>query len=118
MKSKNGKSPGTIVLPVDRGSTAPSRRRLDVRPDGKGKIWSHIRAQWYVETPEELVRQQYVCRLANDYGYLLDQMGEELKVQRGRQSAEADVVIWRSARDKIDKQSPLIVIETKADNVT
>src|SRR5437773_10995970 len=116
MKTRNGSS-RTVSLPAN-GSPKPADRRLEVRPDGKGKIYSHVRANWYVETPEERVRQQYVCRLVNDYGYSLDQMGEELKVQRGRQSAEADIVIWRSARDKNDTQSPLIVVETKADNVT
>lgn len=45
-----------------------------------GKIWSHIRQDWFIEFPEELVRQQYVCKLVNDYGFSLDQMGEELEV--------------------------------------
>jgi len=36
------------------------------------------------EFPEELVRQQFVCALVNDYGFSLDQMDEESKVQRGR----------------------------------
>ncbi len=42
-------------------------------------------------------------------------MGEELQVQRGRESAEADIVIWRSAKDKADEKPPLIVIECKSD---
>src|SRR5437867_1564349 len=84
----------------------------------KGKIWSHIRANLFVETPEELVRQRYVCALVDDYGFSLDQMGEELVVQRGRQSAEVDIVIWRTIQDKADSNAPLIVVECKADNVT
>ena len=83
-----------------------------------GKIWSHIRQDWFVEFPEELVRQRYVCRLVNEYGFTLDQMDEERKTEKGRNSAEADIVIWRVAKDKADKKPPLIVVECKADNVT
>jgi len=71
-----------------------------------GKIFSHIRGAWYVEYPEELVRQEFVCQLINDYGYTIEQMGEELSTQRGREQAEADIVIWRSAQDKKGRQSP------------
>jgi type I restriction enzyme M protein len=95
-----------------------TKTTLTPRRDGKGKIWSHIRQAWFVEFPEELVRQQFVCTLVNNYGFSLDQMDEELQVQRGRESAEADIVIWRSARDKADAKPPLIVVECKADNVT
>src|SRR5690606_14615973 len=35
----------------------PSRKALEVRTDGKGQIFSHIRHKWLVETPEERVRQ-------------------------------------------------------------
>jgi type I restriction enzyme M protein len=91
---------------------------LAVRRDGKGKIWSHIRQCWFVEFPEEVVRQQFVCCLVNDYGFDQAQMAEEISTQRGRQSAEADVVIWRTAQDKRDAKPPLIVVECKADNIT
>jgi type I restriction enzyme M protein len=91
---------------------------LALRRDGKGKIWSHIRQDWFVEFPEELVRQQFVCKLVNDYGFSLEQMDEEIATQHGRGSVEADVVIWRTAKDKTDEKPPLIVAECKADNVT
>jgi type I restriction enzyme M protein len=84
----------------------------------KGRIFSPIRDAWYVDFPEELVRQEFVCVLVNDYGYELDQMGEELSTQRGREKAEADIVIWRTAQDKRDAKAPLIVVETKSNNVT
>jgi len=70
-----------------------------------------------VDFPEEVVRQHFVCTLVNDYGYALDQMGEELEVQRGRESAEVDVVIWRRAKDKTGAKMSLIVAECKSDNV-
>jgi type I restriction enzyme M protein len=91
---------------------------LSVRRDGKGRTWSHIRQAWFAEFPEEVVRQEFACRLVNDYGFALQQMGEEMEVQRGRESAEADIVIWRTAKDKADEKAPLIVVECKSDNVT
>ncbi len=96
---------------------AENKTPLALRRDAaKGKIFSHIRQDWFVEFPEELVRQQFVCTLVNDYGFSLDQMGEELKVQRGREAAEADIVIWRTAKEKADEKAPLIVTECKSDN--
>ena len=43
----------------------------------KGKIWSHIRKKWLDETPEETVRQEFLCVLVNEYGFDLVQMDEE-----------------------------------------
>ncbi|HLL71158.1 MAG TPA: N-6 DNA methylase [Pyrinomonadaceae bacterium] len=84
------------------------------------KIRSHVRNIWLVKTPEELVRQQYLCVLVNEYGYALDQIAEEQAVPlaRGAAKARADFIVWRSAQDKIDDKPPFIVIECKADNIT
>lgn len=85
----------------------------------KGKIWSHIRKEWLEETPEESVRQEYLCILVNEYGFNVDQMDEECEVTgRGSGQARADFVIWRSAQDKFEQKNPIIVIECKSDNVT
>lgn len=84
-----------------------------------GKIFSHIRQRWFDETPEELVRQTYLCVLVNEYGFELAQMDEEISVTgRGSAQARADFIIWRSAKDKADKNSPLIIVECKSDNIT
>ena len=56
----------------------------------------------------------------NDYGYDLDRMAQELKVnnsQRGQGKARADIVIWKSKKDKDDKKAAFIVVECKAENV-
>jgi len=98
--------------------TAETKNPLALRRDGKGKIWSHIRQDWFVEYPEEVVRQQFVCKLVNDYGFSLDQMDEEIATEHGRGSVEADIVIWRTVKDKHDEKPPIIVAECKADNVT
>jgi type I restriction enzyme M protein len=92
--------------------------QLAVRRE-KGKIWSHVRKKWLVETPEETVRQEYLCVLVNEYGFGLDQIDEELEVTgRGSGHARADFVIWRTAKDKGDSKNPLIIVECKSDNVT
>ncbi|MGA8494396.1 MAG: N-6 DNA methylase [Xanthobacteraceae bacterium] len=85
-----------------------------------GKIWSHLRKKWLDETPEETVRQEYLADvLVKEYGFSLDQMSEELEVTgRGSGHARADFVIWRSNKDKIDANPPLIIVECKSDNVT
>jgi hypothetical protein len=85
----------------------------------KGKIWSPIRQKWQNETPEESVRQEFLCVLTGEYGFALEQMDEELEVTgRGSGHARADFVIWRTAQDKADSKNPLIIVECKSDNVT
>lgn len=85
------------------------------------QIYSPIRDKWLVYKPEEEVRQRYVCRLVDSYGYDIKQMGEEVKVtnsQRGQGAARADIVIWRNEEDKRKGKNALIVVECKAENVT
>jgi type I restriction enzyme M protein len=57
--------------------------------------------------------------LVHEYGYTIDQIGEELEVTgRGSGHARADFVVWRTTQDKVDGKNPLIIVECKADNVT
>lgn len=85
-----------------------------------GKIYCPLKKAWHVSTPEERVRQYYIAILANKYGYSLEQMDQELKVnnsKRGQGKARADSVIWKSEQDKKDKKAAFIVVECKAENV-
>ena len=85
------------------------------------KIFAPLKDKWLVKKPEEEVRQKYVCRLVNSYNYSLDQMSQEEKVnnsQRGQGRAMADIVIWKSKKDKVEQNSPAIVIECKAEHLT
>lgn len=41
------------------------------------------------QKPEEEVRQKYICRLVNDYGYNLQQMEQELQVTNSQRSTGA-----------------------------
>ena len=93
--------------------------KLEVQINGN-KIYSPLRDKWFVLTPEEQVRQSYICRLVNVYGYDLEQMDEELKVNnshRGQGKARADIVIWKSKEDKKKNKAAFIVVECKAETV-
>lgn len=85
------------------------------------KIYAPLKDKWLVVRPEEEVRQRYICRLVNSYGYDINQMDQELKVtnsHRGQGSARADIVIWKSAQEKNDNKSAFIIVECKAESVT
>jgi type I restriction enzyme M protein len=99
-------------------SSTSAASPLEVKRD-KGKIWSPLRQAWYVETPEESVRQEYLCVLVNEYGYKVEQIAEEMEVTgRGSAHARADFVIWRTPQDRAESKTPLIIVECKSDNVT
>lgn len=86
----------------------------------ENKIFSPLRNKWLILTPEETVRQSFICRLVNNYGYTLDQMDEEIKVNnssRGQGKARADIVIWESKEDKKKKKNAFIVVECKAERI-
>ncbi len=71
--------------------------------------------------PEEKVRQEYICRLVNSYGFDLKQMEQEVGVtnsQRGQGRARADINVYKSEADKIASKSPVIVVECKAEHIT
>ncbi len=86
----------------------------------KNKIFSPLRKKWLINTPEEEVRQGYICKLVNDYGYDLEQIDEELQVNnslRGQGKSRADIVIWKSKEERLSKKNAFIVVECKSDNV-
>ncbi|MBI1746247.1 MAG: N-6 DNA methylase [Acidobacteria bacterium] len=83
------------------------------------EIFSPLRQKWIPATPEEMVRQQYLQVLVEEYGFTHEHIAEEMEVTgRGSAQARADFVIWRTPQDKTVEKSPLIVVECKADNVT
>ncbi len=86
-----------------------------------GKIFAPLKEKWLLVKPEEEVRQKYIARLVNKYGFSIDQMAQEVQVsnsQRGQGRAMADIVIWKSAKDKNENNSPAIVVECKAEHIT
>lgn len=86
-----------------------------------GKIFAPLKDKWLILKPEERVRQEYICRLVNNYGFRLSQMSQEEQVnnsQRGQGRAMADIVIWKSEKEKLERKNPIIVVECKAEHIT
>jgi hypothetical protein len=77
----------------------PPQKTLTVERKN-GEIYSHIRKKWLVETPEERVRQEYLCFLINEYGFSLEQIDEELSVT-GRGSGIALQLTAKTAIIKV-----------------
>jgi type I restriction enzyme M protein len=92
---------------------------LQVKTEGN-KIYAPLKDKWLVKTPEEIVRQEFICRLVNHYAYALEQIRQEVKVaegnQRGTGRASADIVVWKT-KEEVEKKAPIIVVECKADNI-
>lgn len=77
------------------------------------KIYAPLKDKWLVANPKEEVRQKCICRLVDSYGYDINQMDQELKVtnsQRGQGAARADIVIWKSTKDKADSKRAFILL--------
>lgn len=92
---------------------------MSIRIEGN-KIWAPLKNKWLVLTPEEKVRQEYIDRLRNNYGYSYEQMRQEVPVAegngRGTGRARADVVVWASP-EQVNKKPPVIAVECKAENI-
>lgn len=83
-----------------------------------GKIFSPLRNKYLNAQPEEVVRQEFICKLINDYGYSLSQMDEEVKLTtsvRGTGRASADIIIWKNEAEKKKNKTAFLVVELKAD---
>jgi type I restriction enzyme M protein len=68
------------------------------------KIFSYVRNKWLEKTPEEIVRQEFICTLVNDYEYNLDQISEEIKLTSSHREtgrASADLVIWKTVEEEL-----------------
>ncbi len=103
--------PLTSVLPKPKRD-AKGRLECPLMNNGAGG--------WREAKPEELVRQAFILHLHHHYGYVFEQMLDEQKTQHGRKSPKADIAIWdtSAARNTKPRQSPKIVVECKAENVT
>lgn len=83
----------------------------------KKQIFSPIRNKYLDAQPEEVVRQEFICKLINEYGYSITQMDEEVKLttsQRGTGRASADIVVWKNEDEKKKKKTAFLVVELKA----
>lgn len=92
---------------------------MSIRIEGN-KIYAPLKKKFLVLTPEEKVRQEYIERLKENYGYSYEQMLQEVPVaegdERGTGGARADIIVWASP-DKVLKEPPVIVVECKAEYI-
>ena len=92
--------------------------KMEIQIDRKKEtIFAPLKGKDLVLTPEEEVRQEFICKLVNDYGYSIKQMEQEVKLTksvRGTGRASADLVIWKSEDDKKKKKTAFLVVELKA----
>lgn len=88
---------------------------LQIQIEGT-QIFSPLLSKWLPLTPEEKVKQEFIIRLVNDYGYSLDQMVQDYEIKNG---IYADVAIWKIASsDKKSKPSIIIAIDCKAEYIS
>jgi type I restriction enzyme M protein len=83
------------------------------------KIICYIRGVEIVETPEEKVRQEYVRRLVEEYGYPKELIDVEVPIQLGRDesSKRADIVVYRSKQDREKRENHNIIVECKEPDI-
>jgi len=80
------------------------------------EIFAPLLQKWIPFTPEEKVKQEFILRLVNDYGYSLNQMMQDYEIKNG---IFADIAIWKVASsDKKSKPSIIIAIDCKAEYIT
>ena len=74
--------------------------KLEIKYNEKWQIYSFIRDTYFEAKPEEKVRQEFVCKLVNEYEYSLEQMEEEKNLtensDRGTWKASADILVYKS----------------------
>jgi len=111
----------TEEILVENKKTGKEESKIIYKPKVKnGKTYIPLKDEWrdLTNQPEEAVRQAFICKLINDYGYCLDQMKQEVKLttsQRGRGGAYADIVIWKTKKERDENKTAFMVIELKAE---
>lgn len=87
--------------------------RIEEKTDKNGKVSAKVkclvRNKDIALKPEEVVRQLFIDRLMNEYGYPVSRMQVEYPVYFGREVKRADIVIMDEDRPLV----PYIVIEVK-----
>jgi len=101
-----------------RPPAAPFSVKDGLHRDGNW-LWIPLRNAWrdVASKPEEVVRQQFIRTLVEQYGYALEQMDQERRTQHGHKSPRADIVVWPSAAEKEAGRTPALVIECKAESI-
>ena len=87
--------------------------RIEEKTDKKGKPYAVVkclvRNKEIVLKPEEVVRQLFIDRLINEYGYPVSRMQVEYPVYFGREVKRADIVVMDADHPTV----PYIIVEVK-----
>jgi type I site-specific restriction endonuclease len=78
---------------------------------GKKKIFDRIRKKMVALTPEEWVRQHFICYLIEEKGYPASLTSVETPVKINGLSQRADIVVYNKYR------KPVLIVECKAPHV-
>lgn len=80
------------------------------------KIFAPLLNKWLELNSEEKVKQEFIIRLINEYGYSPNQMKQDFQVKKGQ---IVDVAIWKDTNTNIEiKPSIIITIDCKAEYVS
>jgi len=79
--------------------------------DGKFYIKCQIKEKYKIAIPEEIVRQLWIYRLLNEYGYPRERIAVEKYINFGSRSGLADIVVLHE-----NLQDPYIIFEIKRPN--
>ena len=110
-----------IIVEDKRTGKESTKQIYKPKYDKSGKIFAPLQKKYLEAKPEEKVRQEFICRLINDYGYTLEQMAQEVQLttsSRGTGRASADIVIWKTKEEKEQNKTAFMVIELKAEALT
>jgi len=91
--------------------------KLQIKIKGD-KIYSPVLDKMLPLSPEEEIRQEFVCNLINNHGYKVGQIGQ--KIEKVNASNYIDILIYNNNIDKKNKIDPsiIIVIECKTDYIS
>lgn len=81
----------------------------------------HAKENSLLNSPEKKIRNEYVKRLINYYGFSTNQIEQDVKLRDAKTDiilGDADIVVWSSDEERKNKSIPLIVVECKAEQVT
>lgn len=80
------------------------------------KIFAPLLNKWLELNSEEKVKQEFIIRLINDYGYSPNQMKQDFQVKKGQ---IVDVAIWKEINANTEiKPSIIITIDCKAEYIS
>jgi len=81
------------------------------------KIFAPLLNKWVDNTQEEQIKQEFILRLINEYGYSSKQMKQDFQVKKGQ---IVDVAIWKDIDNVKENLKPsiIITIDCKAEYVS